>query len=109
VQALVQVQVSGKAFAQWALHVPASQPESEQLPVFAHERVHPSLHVETQLPVVPAAQSISQPPPSQEKTQFDCAPRHCIVHPPPGQSKTQLPVTVQSQGCPATQVMTTFP
>jgi hypothetical protein len=86
VQAVAQVQVPMPAFAQSTLHVPAAHPESEQLPVFAHESAHPSPHVETQFPVVPAAQSIAQPPPSQEKTQFDCAPRHRMVQPPPGQS-----------------------
>jgi hypothetical protein len=105
--AFEQVQVPGE-FAHSTLH-PSAQPEREQLPVFAHESAHPSLHVAMQFPAVPAAHSTSQPPPSQEKTQFACAPRHRMAHPPSGQSKTQLPVTVQSQGCPATHVMKTFP
>ncbi len=83
-QALVQVQVP--TFAQSTLHVPAAHPETEQFPVLAHESAQPWLHVETQFPVVPAAQSIAQPPPSQEKMQFDWAPRQRMVQPPPGQS-----------------------
>ncbi len=103
------MQVQVPTFAQSTLHVPAAHPDTEQFPVFAHESAQPWLHVETQFPVVPAAQSIAQPPPSHEKTQFDCAPRQRMVQPPPGQSKTQLPVTVQSQGSPATQVLKAFP
>jgi hypothetical protein len=94
---------------QSALHVPAAHPESAQFPVLEQASAQSWVQVATQFPVVPGAQTTSQPPPSQENTQFDIAPRHCMVQPPPGQSKTQLPLTVQSHGAPATQVMKLLP